>query len=316
MSQKLLFIFNPYSGKGLIRPQLVDIVDNMVKAGFEVIIYTTQSQGDATRKVIEEGMNYDRIICSGGDGTLDEVVTGMNRAGLTIPLGYIPAGSTNDFANSLGLPNDMVKASEIAVGNRSFPCDVGYFNGDTFVYVAAFGLFTEVSYKTPQQMKNILGHAAYILEGAKYLSDISSYNMQVEWEGHRIQDKFIYGMITNSVSVGGFKGITGPDVKLDDGQFEVTLIRTPRNPIELNEILACLTNLIDDSDLVYTFKTSELTVTSKEKVAWTLDGEFGGEHQDLSIRSLKRQVNIMVSEENFPEEISEDYGKDALKIEG
>ena len=167
MSKKLLFVFNPKSGKGLIKNYLVDIVYTMVKADYEVTVYTTQAQGDAIQKVEKEAAKYDLVVCSGGDGTLDEVVTGMNRSEVERPIGYIPAGSTNDFANSLGIPKDMVKAAYTAVHGKEFPCDVGYFNGDTFVYVAAFGLFTEVSYQTPQHWKNILGHAAYILEGAK-----------------------------------------------------------------------------------------------------------------------------------------------------
>lgn len=292
MSRKLLFVFNPHSGKGQIKNNLVDIVDIMVKAGYEVTIYTTQARADATRKVIEEAQKFDRIVCSGGDGTLDEVVTGLIQSEASTPIGYIPAGSTNDFANSLGIPKEMVKAAEVAVGNNPFPCDIGDFNSDTFVYVAAFGLFTEVSYKTSQQLKNIFGHVAYIMEGAKHLHDIPSYNMQVEYEGHVFQDEFIYGMVTNSVSVGGFKGMTGPDVELDDGVFEVTLIKKPHNPIELNEILACLANMIDDSDLIYSFKTSEVKITAREKVAWTLDGEFGGEHEEVIIRNLNKRVTI------------------------
>ncbi len=292
MSQKLLFIFNPHSGKGQIKNNLVDIVDIMVKAGYDVTIYTTQARADATRKVMEEAANFDRIVCSGGDGTLDEVVTGLIKSDMNTPIGYIPAGSTNDFANSLGIPKEMVKAAEVAVGKNPFPCDIGDFNSDTFVYVAAFGLFTEVSYKTSQQLKNIFGHVAYIMEGAKHLHDILSYNMQVEYEGHVFQDEFIYGMVTNSVSVGGFKGMTGTDVKLDDGVFEVTLIKKPHNPIELNEILACLTNMIDDSDLIYSFKTNEVKITACEQIAWTLDGEFGGEHEEVIIRNLNKRVTI------------------------
>ena len=284
MSQKLLFIFNPHAGKGQIKNHLVDIVDMMVKAGFDVTIYTTQAQADATRKVVEEGAGYDRIVCSGGDGTLDEVMTGLMQAKLHIPIGYIPAGSTNDFANSLGIPR--------AVGQNRFPCDIGDFNSDTFVYVAAFGLFTEVSYKTSQQLKNIFGHVAYIMEGVKQLRDIPSFRMQVEYDGKVFQDEFIYGMVTNSVSVGGFKGMTGNDVKLDDGLFEVTLIRNPKNPIELNEILACLTNMIDDSDLIYSFKTDAVHIMAKEEVSWTLDGEFGGAHREVVIRNLKQRVEI------------------------
>ena len=292
MSQKLLFIFNPHSGKGQIKNNLVDIVDIMVKAGYDVTIYTTQARADATRKVMEEAANFDRIVCSGGDGTLDEVVTGLIKSDMNTPIGYIPAGSTNDFANSLGIPKEMVKAAEVAVGKNPFPCDIGDFNSDTFVYVAAFGLFTEVSYKTSQQLKNIFGHVAYIMEGAKHLHDILSYNMQVEYEEHVFQDEFIYGMVTNSVSVGGFKGMTGTDVKLDDGVFEVTLIKKPHNPIELNEILACLTNMIDDSDLIYSFKTNEVKITAREQIAWTLDGEFGGEHEEVVIRNLNKRVTI------------------------
>ena len=294
MSKKLLFVFNPKSGKGLIKNYLVDIVDTMVKADYEVTVYTTQAQGDAIQKVEKEAEKYDLVVCSGGDGTLDEVVTGMNRSEAERPIGYIPAGSTNDFANSLGIPKDMVKAAYTVVHGKEFPCDVGYFNGDTFVYVAAFGLFTEVSYQTPQHWKNILGHAAYILEGAKRLHDIPSYVMKVEHDGEEFTDKFIFGMVTNSISVGGFRGMTGEDVKLDDGVFEVTLIKSPQTPLELNEILASLTKLIDDTDLIYSFKTSELRITTEEKVAWTLDGEFGGEHEELVIKNLKQKIQIMV----------------------
>ena len=294
MSKKLLFVFNAKSGKGLIKNYLVDIVDTMVKADYEVTVYTTQAQGDAIQKVEKEAAKYDLVVCSGGDGTLDEVVTGMNRSEVERPIGYIPAGSTNDFANSLGIPKDMVKAAYTAVHGKEFPCDVGYFNGDTFVYVAAFGLFTEVSYQTPQHWKNILGHAAYILEGAKRLHDIPSYVMKVEHDGEVFIDKFIFGMVTNSISVGGFRGMTGEDVKLNDGVFEVTLIKSPKTPLELNEILASLTKLIDDTDLIYSFKTSELRITTEEKVAWTLDGEFGGEHEELVIKNLKQKIQIMV----------------------
>lgn len=298
MNKKLLFIFNPTSGKGLIKNHLCDILDIMVKAGFEVTAYTTQSQGDGKRKVIEDGAKYDRIVCSGGDGTLDEVVTGMVDANLTIPLGYIPAGSTNDFANSLGIPKNMVDAAKCAVGENVFPCDIGQFNNDTFVYVAAFGLFTAVSYQTPQHLKNIFGHAAYIMEGAKQLKDIPSFIMQGERNGIRFQDEFIYGMITNSTSVGGFKGMTGEDVKLDDGVFEVTLIKKPKNPIELNEILGSLASFVDDTDMIYSFKTDELRLFAKQPVAWTLDGEFGGEHEEVVIRNLNKKVNIVV--DNLP----------------
>lgn len=299
MGKKLLFIFNPRSGKGLIKNHLVDIVDTMVKADFEVTIYTTQATGDAIRKIEEEAKYFDRIICSGGDGTLDEVITGLNRSGVKIPVGYIPAGSTNDFANSLGLPKDMVEAAKVAVSDNLFPCDMGDFNNDTFVYVAAFGLFSAVSYQTDQNLKNILGHAAYILQGAKELFEVPSYHLKVEHDGIAIEGDYIYGMITNSISVGGFKGMTGSDVKLDDGVFEVTLIRKPKNPIELNAILASLTNLIDDTDLIDSFKTSTMGLISDEPIDWTLDGEYGGKHDEVIIHNLNKHVEMVVKHEDI-----------------
>lgn len=292
--KKLLFVFNPHSGKAQIKNQLFEIVDTMVKADYEVTIYPTQAAGDAIHKVEEEAGDFDLVVCSGGDGTLDETVTGLMHCSSKVPLGYIPAGSTNDFANSLGIPKDMIKSAETAVQGRAFSCDIGSFNEDFFVYVAAFGLFTEVSYKTSQEWKNVLGHAAYILEGAKCLHDIPSYLMQVEYDSVRIQDEFIYGMISNSTSVGGFKGMTGKDVLLDDGVFEVTLIKKPRNPIELNEIIASLINLVDDTDMIYSFKTNEVHFTAKDVIPWTLDGEFGGDHTEVVVKNLCKAVEIMV----------------------
>ena len=207
MSKKLLFVYNPHSGKGMIKQNLSDIMDCLIKADFEVTIYATQAAGDAVNKCCEEAKNYDRIVCSGGDGTLDEVVTGVMKSGHRVPIGYIPAGSTNDFGNSLGIDKEMLSAAHIAAGEHSFLCDVGRFGEDYFVYVAAFGIFTEVSYATDQNLKNMLGHAAYILEGMKQLWDIPSFRMLVEHDGNIFYDEFIYGMVTNTMSVGGFKGI-------------------------------------------------------------------------------------------------------------
>ncbi len=292
--KKLLFIFNPYSGKAQIKNKLLQIVDIMVKAGYEVTIYPTQARADALNLVQKRAKKYDLVVCSGGDGTLDEAVSGMMLSEKKVPLGYIPAGSTNDFANSLKIPKDMVKAAKTAVSGKKFACDVGKFNDSFFIYVAAFGIFTAVSYKTSQEWKNILGHAAYILEGAKSLHEITSYRMRVEYEDQVIEDEFIYGMITNSNSVGGFKNMTGKNVLLDDGKFEVTLIRKPKNLVELNEILASLSNMIDDTDAIYSFKSDCITFYAEEKVPWTLDGEYGGSPQEVKISNQQQALEIMV----------------------
>ena len=294
MKKKLLFIFNPHSGKGLIKNKLLEIVDIMVKADYEVTIYPTQSKGDAQNHVREEAKNYDLIVCSGGDGTLDEVVTGMIRSDFRTPIGYIPAGSTNDFGGSLGLPKNMVRAAESIVNGNNFACDVGAFNEDIFVYIAAFGLFTDVSYETGQDMKNVLGHMAYLLEGMKRLPAIRSYPMRINYEDTTIVDDFIFGMVTNSVSVGGFKRITGKNVKLDDGVFEVTLIKRPRNPMELNNIMVSLLNRDIDTNAMYCFRTSRLEITSAEPLPWTLDGEYGGTHTKVVIENICKGMDIRV----------------------
>ncbi len=294
MSKRLLFIVNPRSGKGQIKEHLADILDIMIKAGFETTVHITQSQGDATIKTIEQAENYDRIVCSGGDGTLDEVVTGMMKLEHRIPIGYIPAGSTNDFGNSLGIDKNMLNAARISVSDKLFPCDIGNFNSDSFVYVAAFGIFTEVSYATPQDLKNTLGHAAYIIEGAKQLKDIPSFRMQVEYDGNVLYDEFIFGMITNTMSVGGFQGIIRGDIGLNDGVFEITLIKMPRNPIELNEILGYMTGMIPESDMVYSFQTAEIKLTCSDEVPWTLDGEFGGKHQVAVVSNVHNALEIAI----------------------
>ena len=232
-------------------------------------------------------------MCSGGDGTLDEIVTGMIQSGFCTPIGYIPAGSTNDFGKSLSIPKNMRQAAENIVQGKAFACDYGRFNEDVFVYIAAFGLFTDVSYETGQEIKNVLGHMAYLLEGMKRLSSIRTFHMKVRWEGREIEEDFIFGMITNSISVGGFKNITGKNVKLDDGVFEVTLIKNPRNPVELSNIMLSLINRNIDSDTMYCFRTAQLELESEEPVAWTLDGENGGQHTKVEIKNVCRGIEII-----------------------
>ena len=296
MPKKVLFIVNPHAGKGQIRNHLLEITDTLVKADCEVTVYITQSQGDAIRVTRERDKSYQLVVCSGGDGTLDEIVTGMMQSGFKTTVGYIPAGSTNDFANSLKLPSQMKKAADIVAAGYTFACDVGVFNNDVFVYIAACGLFTEVSYGTPQEMKNMLGHMAYILEGMKHLQNVKSYHMKVSYDDTVIEDNFIFGMITNSYSVGGFKNITGRNVALDDGLFEVTLIKRPNNPIELNSILAALVSERVDTEYMYCFKTRSLVIESDEEIAWTLDGEYGGDHTRVELTDKQQAVDIIVKE--------------------
>ena len=305
--KEMLFIYNPNSGMGLLKPKLSDVLDIFVKGGYEVTVYPTQKYHDAVRKMGEYEEQYDLVACSGGDGTLDEVVTGMMKREKKVPIGYIPAGTTNDFASSLHISKNMLEAADTVVYGVPFACDVGVFNQDYFVYIAAFGLFTDVSYETKQSMKNVLGHLAYILEGMKRIFNIPSYRIKVTHDGETIEDEFIYGMVTNSRSVGGFKGITGKNVVFDDGKFEVTLFKTPRNPMELNEILGALALRKINPKRMYSFKTNEVHFETEEEIPWTLDGEFGGVHEEVVVKDCQKALEIMVKPEVI-EDVSEKKG--------
>ena len=290
--KKMLFVFNPKAGKGKIKTHLLDIVDIFSSHDYEIIIRSTQAPRDAYEKAKEYANSVDMIVCSGGDGTLDEVVTGIMEAESSVPIGYIPAGSTNDFANSLFMPKNMTKVAEMIMEEELYHCDIGRFNQKTFAYVAAFGLFTDVSYETDQDLKNVLGHVAYVLEGVKRLFDIKSYHMKVTSDEVQAEDDFIVGMITNSRSVGGFKNLTGKNVDMNDGLFEVTLIAHPKNPLQLQEIITALVMAEDNTDLIYSFKTKKLTIESDEEVPWTLDGEFGGDHSYVDIENRHKALNL------------------------
>ena len=311
--KKLLFVYNPRAGKEMLKPRLSDVLDIFVKAGYEVTVHPTQAYRDAYYQIKEyEVGKYDLIACSGGDGTIDEVATGMMKRREmgkdVVPVGYIPAGTTNDFAKSLHIPRKPLAAADNAVKGVPFPCDIGKFNDSVFVYIAAFGIFTDVSYETDQAVKNVLGHMAYILEGAKRIFNIPSYKIKVEHDGEVIEDEFIFGMVTNSRSVGGFSNMVGKNIVFDDGLFEVTLIKTPKNPIALQEIIAALLIEQVDTKHMYTFKTKKITFDSVEEIPWTLDGEFGGEQDYVEIENVQKAMEIMVPE-NHVLELSEQKNK-------
>jgi len=292
--KRVLFIYNPKAGKAGIVNCLSDIVCAISSAGYEITIYPTKSQGDGLAKARQCVGDYDRIICSGGDGTLDEIVTGVMESGKSLPIGYIPAGSTNDFGRSINIPRDMKKAAEVSVADNFFRSDIGRFNDSYFVYVAAFGLFTDVTYETDQNLKNVLGYAAYIAEGVKRLQTVKSIPLKITYDDTVIVDNFLVGMVTNSNSVGGLKALPGPDVDLTDGKFEVLLVRAPESVIELNTIALAILDRRIKSDNVISFKCSELKVQSDEPIPWTLDGEFGGNVNDVNIQNLHEAVEFVV----------------------
>lgn len=293
--KKMIFLFNPRSGKGQIRNKLLDILDIFTKYGYDAKVHVTQKPCDAMEVVEQYAGDVSLVVCSGGDGTLNETVSGLMKiAPEKRPvLGYIPSGSTNDYASSIGISKDMKKAALDAVSGGTTAVDVGRFGEERyFVYVAAFGAFTEVSYRTPQETKNILGHQAYMLEAVKRVTNLKAYQMKFEWDNRVLEDEFIIGMITNTISIGGFRGLVGLDVALDDGEFEVLLVRRPKTPKDIASIASYLILREGENDCVYQFRAKNLKVTSPEQVDWSLDGEYGGGKKEVLIENLNRAVSI------------------------
>lgn len=297
--KRMLFLYNPHAGKGKVRAKLADILDRLTQGGWLVTVRPTAGPGDATVIAAELGSHYERVVCCGGDGTLNETVTGLLRLSQPPVLGYIPAGTTNDFSRNLTLPKRMEQAAETAAAGIPRPCDMGRFNDRTFVYVAAFGAFTDVSYETPQNFKNMFGHLAYLMEGVTRLGNLKSYTLRVEHDEGTAEGDFIYGMVSNTVSVGGFQGMPKEQVKLDDGLFEVLLIRAPKSLMELQGIARALAMQSPDESggAVLGFHSSKLTVTCATSLAWTLDGEFGGETLQADIENRKQAVSIVCGKE-------------------
>lgn len=296
--KKMLFIMNPKAGRTTLKNSLVDVLEVFCSNDYDVRTYLTKSADDAERVVAEEGVGYDVIVCAGGDGTLGNTVAGFMKSGLKVPLGYIPCGSTNDFARSMEIPMTAVEAAEMVVGAEPFSVDIGSLNDKYFVYVAAFGVFSDTSYATPQNMKNIFGHAAYVLQGIKSIANIPSYKMKITIDGEIQEGEFIFGMVSNSISVGGFKSITRKGVEFDDGLFEGVLIRTIKTPADLERVVrALLTGDISEKSMV-SFRASNVLFEAEDPVAWTCDGEFGGEYKNTSIDIHRRAIDLLVVQES------------------
>ncbi len=293
MIPHLLYVVNPVSGKGQAKTSLFPVLDVFAKAGWMSSVFITQEKGEAARIAQEYGADYSLVVCSGGDGTLNEVVNGLMRCPEQPPLGYIPAGSANDFAASHKIPAQHVKAARMIMHGDRFPCDIGSFNDRYFTYIAAFGVFTDVAYETPQEFKNVLGHLAYIIQGMTHLHNITSYRMKIEYKDETIEDDFIFGMVTNSTSVGGFRGLIPKGIHLNDGLFEVTLIKTPKSTVAWQRLLTALMQQKLTQAEGYSFSASRIHFSSSEPVPWTLDGEFGGKLSEAQVENRKQALVIL-----------------------
>lgn len=294
MTKKALLLLNPQAGKNTMKHHLLGIVDLFVKEGWNVTVYPTQFPRDAVNAARTMAEEYDMLLVSGGDGTLSEVVTGLMSCEKRPAIGYLPSGTTNDFARTLGLPKKAERGAKLILTEPPMPIDVGSFGGDYFVYIASFGAFTEVSYKTPRRLKKVFGHLAYILESIKSFGSIRSYHLKIVYDGRTIEGDYIFGMVTNSTSVGGFhfKKQAQFDVKLDDGRFELALIKSPQNAWETQQIINDLLRQKLDSPYFEIYKVSRMKVVSQQEIPWTLDGEYGGSVKEVEIQNHFQAVKI------------------------
>ena len=276
MKKKLLLIINPVTAKTILSPHLIDIVDIFIKGGYDVTTYVTQDKDDTVRVVKERGSSFHTVVCAGGDGTLNGTITGMLALEEKPVLGYIPSGTTNDFANSWGIPRNPLDAARNIVKYDPIEIDVSVFSGRPFVYVAAFGAFTAVSYQTPQSAKKMFGHTAYLAEGVKSLTSIRPKHMKITHDGGVIEGDFLYGMLSNTRSVGGFPLKMKDAISISDGLMELILIRNAENPADQMKMLGAVLAQDITSEFISFVHTSKVQFESDEEIPWTVDGEFGG----------------------------------------
>ncbi|HHV12921.1 MAG TPA: YegS/Rv2252/BmrU family lipid kinase [Clostridiales bacterium] len=292
--KQLLFIFNPAAGRGRIKGKLYDIIDIFVKHGYKVHIHPTQKRGDATAYIANDQTDYDLLVCAGGDGTLNEVVTGQMLAGKQVPIGYLPSGSMNDVGHSFKISRNIMAAVDNIVGGKPYAMDIGKFNDQYFIYVAAFGAFTNIAYTTSQKNKNAIGHLSYYLEGIKQLSDLKERQVKLEYDGNVLEDKFIVGLVTNSLYIGGFKNPSYERTSLNDGLLEVLLVKMPKNIYDLQLIVTALLSYKINPTYMYYIQAKKLTITS-DQMEWTLDGEYGGSHSRVEIENCNKAIHIISS---------------------
>lgn len=301
--KKLLLIVNPISGKLIVQPALLNIIEEFCRGDFLVTTRITACSGDATEWAHQAAQNgeYDLVVCCGGDGTLNEVLSGIVKSGRNVPVGYIPTGSTNDFASSMKIPTEPILAAQSIVQAQTPVClDIGKFNSDRyFSYIASFGAFTATSYSVPQNVKNSLGHFAYVLAGIKDATSIKPYPVKAVCPQHTCEGDYIFGAVSNSLSVGGVIKLDSKTVNLCDGVFEVLFVKQPQNPIQLNKILWGLINTdFSDSEVFDFFKTEKITLNMPKEADWSLDGEFAKGCDTVKIENIHSAIRLLYNPEH------------------
>ena len=292
--QKMLFLLNPRAGQRRANRYLPDIISLFNRAGYEVTTYITGGIGDGSAICEHRAADFDLVVCAGGDGTLNETITGMLRSGAKKPIGYIPCGSTNDFASSLKIPSNIMQAAQAILDGTPTPYDVGKFGDRYFSYVASFGAFTRASYSTPQNVKNALGHLAYVLEGIQEIPQIRKTHVRLEIDGELLEDDYLFGAISNSTSVGGVLTLSPKLVDLQDGKFELLLVRLPRDMVELGECITTLREQRYDCGAITFRSFSRLTLYPDPGMPWTLDGEKAEGLACVEVENLRHAVSLIL----------------------
>lgn len=294
--QKVLLIVNPVAGRKKAIKVLDQMVDSLYRNNCKPTVFTTTKEGEATSIVTQHAHESERIICCGGDGTLNEIITGLVQLNLQIPVGYIPTGTTNDLAHSLNLPMKIGPAIEVAANGRIKQHDIGEFNENRyFTYVASFGTFASVSYSTPQWLKNIFGHMAYILKGALSIVRMRAHKVKVIADGDEFSGDFIHGSVSNSRSIGGVVKFLESDISFDDGKFEVLLIKKPKRFKDLLGIIKCVFRRRYDNQFIHFFKASNVSFAFEKDTDWTVDGEYAGKTCYVLIKNLARAAQVITA---------------------
>lgn len=294
MKKKAVFIMNPVSGMKMGKRYLADILYLFAQADYETTCLMTRARGDGETLALEYAQCADIIVCIGGDGTYTEVASGVIKSGTQTPIGYIPAGSTNDFAASLKLPRDIMQAAENILRGTPHTYDMCCFGDRYFSYIASFGAFTRASYTAPQNIKNVLGHMAYILQGIREINSLRSEHLKIELDdGQIIEDYFLFGGFCNSTSVGGIITLDPKLVDMNDGRFEVLLVRAPRNTAELSEFAHSLAEQEYNSQVFRILSTTSAKVTTEYKIDWSLDGEHVESIGEIQLKNIKDAVRIL-----------------------
>ena len=295
--KKMLFVMNPYAGMRKANRYLADIIALFNRADYDVTTYMTAGPGDAIGVVERKAREMDVVVCCGGDGTFNETISGILRSGCDVPVGYIPAGSTNDFATSLKLSSNIMQAAADIVVGEPQRYDVGRFGNRYFSYVASFGAFTRASYSTPQSVKNALGHTAYLLEGISELSQIKKEHVRLELDGRVVEDDFLFGAISNSTSVAGILTLDPRKVDMRDGKFEVLLVRSPVDLAEISECIRAVQKQEYNCSMITFCSAEKIRVYANPDMAWTLDGEKEEGHEMVEVENLHHAVQIIRRED-------------------